>query len=115
MNIQKGKFYKTRDGRKVEVYATNKGNHQPIHAAITSGGDFWTAVTYDAEGRYNIDKSEHDFDIIEEWVSEGWIVLFDGGCGPEAWGTIFDTYEEAEEFAIEELEWDLHSIVKITY
>jgi len=47
-----GKEYKTRDGRKVRIYATDGVEGEEIHGATYEGGVGWYPQTWGAGGRY---------------------------------------------------------------
>ena len=75
IKFEKGKFYKTRGGEKVECVHTNawdtNSRPYPVLFVIDGGGCFTT----DNNGRFNIwDVDDHD--IISEWKDERvvWVV-----------------------------------------
>lgn len=47
--IELGKKYKTRDGRKVRIYAVDCGGHRPVHGAIRENNE-WVAYTWLHDG-----------------------------------------------------------------
>lgn len=66
MIIEKDKFYKTRDGRKARIYATDASPINDIHGAIFEGNK-WSLFMWCAGGVTffsQIDRS----DLISEWV-----------------------------------------------
>lgn len=66
LTIQTGKFYKTRDGRKVGPIGPNEGGLQGYPwQDDSSWSDCWTA-----DGRYYADEVDSDHDLIAEWVDE---------------------------------------------
>lgn len=67
MQIEVGKFYKTRGGYKFRVYATDGGGDYPIHGAYLIM-DRWSFVMLTKEGAYNTTWETTDFDLISEWV-----------------------------------------------
>lgn len=68
-----GKHYRTRDGKKVRIYATDGRGPIRCHGAfLTHEG--WICTTWTAEGLY-VPPSVSDFDIIAEWIDRpegGW-------------------------------------------
>lgn len=52
MKIEMGKKYKTRDGRKVRLYAVDCGGTYSVHGAIANG-DVKSVTSWDACGRHN--------------------------------------------------------------
>lgn len=75
MNIEVGKFYKTRNGCKVRIYATDG----EIHGAIFLGNE-WLIRTWCADGSF-MKILTHDSDIVSEWEEP---LDFDWNCLP-AW------------------------------
>ncbi len=67
MNIEPGKFYRTRDGRKVRIYATDGQLDEPIHGACFAHGG-WSAYVWCPNGQAFEDELEHPADIIAEWT-----------------------------------------------
>jgi hypothetical protein len=64
--IDKNKEYKTRDGKKVRIYATDAGGLYPIHGAILSKEkDFWYKHSWDKNGKYVTEVEEGRNDLIE--------------------------------------------------
>lgn len=86
MNIEAGKFCKTREGRKARIYATDGPKSDPIHGAIFIEGN-WHVWHWNMDGRFLITAC-HKHDIVSEWVephpAESWpvdakiLVLIDG-------------------------------------
>jgi hypothetical protein len=64
MKIEKGKFYKSRNGQKWEVLTTERGSIYKIVALREDG----QILTLFQNGCAYSDKSESDFDIIAEWI-----------------------------------------------
>lgn len=68
MNIQPGKFYKTRSGLRVRIYANDGGGNLPIHGAFEDGKDFWRLQNWHCNGgRVWDDGYEDELDIVSEW------------------------------------------------
>lgn len=66
MKIEAGKFYRTRDGRKVRVYAVDGGGLYTIHGAVYRA-DEWMIGRWDLTGS-NLSHGFHD--LISEWVDK---------------------------------------------
>jgi hypothetical protein len=62
MKIEAGKFYRTRDGSKARIYATDGSE---IHGAVNYCW-VWIQVGWLKLGRYK-GRSDHDFDLVSEW------------------------------------------------
>lgn len=66
MKIEVGKFYRTRDGKKVRIYDINGGGEYPIHGAYEL--EFWHSTTWNSEGFYNSGNPQSGInDIASEW------------------------------------------------
>lgn len=77
MKIEVGKFYKTRDGHKVRIYAIDGYSRFPIHGAKLFGGD-WIQTKWEPDGFWNSNTESVD-DIVSEWSEpkpklKAWIV-----------------------------------------
>ncbi len=70
MHIELGKYYRTRAGYKVRIYATDGGVAKPIHGAAQSPEGSWLPCAWTSEGRYMCEGSLHSGDLIEEWVEK---------------------------------------------
>lgn len=68
MKFEVGKFYKTRDGRKVKIYDTNGHPQFPIHGA-TFTDNSWMSSCWRESGMYTYHGRSPD-DIVSEWVEE---------------------------------------------
>ena len=63
--IQTSKAYRTKDGQKVRVYATDGVGHHPVHGAIlTSKG--WMPAQWDENGRAFKPHLESELDLVDE-------------------------------------------------
>jgi len=62
--IDKSKIYRTRDGHKVHIYATDGGGPYPIHGAIR-GFNFWQPSSWTKFGSYREHFEDHEYDLIE--------------------------------------------------
>lgn len=63
MKLQKGKFYRTRSGEKVECLTTERNDERPV-IMLWENGDF---TLHFITGEYCISKEESEDDIISEW------------------------------------------------
>ena len=96
MQLEVGKFYRTRDGRKVEILRIIKNPIYPV-AGIIYGRDMaiWDSlVSWTLEGIYNF-KEEDGKDIVSEWrepiVFRGWVNIY-----PDGARSIYETKERAD-------------------
>lgn len=73
IKFEKGKFYKTRDGRKVECVHTNVGGTRPLLFAIDGVDSFSTKQN----GSFYQDDGDSRYNIISEWHDERvvWVVF----------------------------------------
>jgi hypothetical protein len=80
MKFEVGKFYKTRDGRKVEVIAVRAGlsfGHTVI--GLVMNDPYGDVTTWSADGNYGIcpDSRELSADLVAEWRDpvkvSGWL------------------------------------------
>lgn len=69
MNIEKGKFYRTRTGNKVEIYSTDNPGTQPIHGRIFAEG-FTLMCRWMQNGRIAPNGPHEAFDLVSEWQDE---------------------------------------------
>ena len=68
MKVEPGKFYITRDGNKVRVYAQeNTGDGFSVHGAILSRGR-WEAENWFKTGMWTTTQDVSDEDIVGPWV-----------------------------------------------
>lgn len=76
--IKVGKYYKTRCGYKVQIYAIHaeKAWYRNVHGAFFKR-DCWISESWVAKGKF-LELEEHDFDIVSEWTephpAESWEV-----------------------------------------
>jgi hypothetical protein len=64
MQLEVGKYYKTRDGLKVgPMYLNGHNNGWPFSARNSS-------FTYSLEGSFPFDKRPSEYDLVAEWVEE---------------------------------------------
>ena len=78
MEIEVGKYYKTRCGYKVQIYAIHaeKYGYRNIHGAFFNSG-FWVPQAWDPKGNF-LTNEEYGLDIVSEWTephpAESWEV-----------------------------------------
>lgn len=90
--FEPGKEYRTRDGSRARVYATDAQGELPIHGAVFYGGkEGWKTESWTTRGAYIKDGVKHRLDLMPP-VREWWLY----GCD------IFDSFEAAEECRREE-------------
>lgn len=75
IKFEKGKFYKTRGGKKVECVHTNIGGCTPFLFAV-DGEDFFST---NQNGSFYRDESGSEYDIISEWHNEPVVWVFRDG------------------------------------
>lgn len=95
MNLEKGKFYKTRDGRKAECLTTT----------LTTGGEFTCICeiegafeTYLPNGKYDTPDCDNRLDLISEWKEPEWfwVNVFPMNSGGVMFGNeVYSTLEAA--------------------
>lgn len=82
MKIEVGKFYKTRKGLKVRLYAVDQGGEFPNHGATLESG-IWNSQTWAANNMYYVDGETSDYDIVAPWPDEKevetWVWLHSDG------------------------------------
>lgn len=98
LKIEVGKFYKTRDGSKVRIYATDGSSRHPIHGAIQYE-DGWHQRGWSLSGKFLNFPGENQEDLIAEWSEPkpkrlGWVNKVNGllcvrpnGERPRCYGT----------------------------
>jgi len=69
MKIEAGKEYRTRDGGKARVYATDGAAPRPIHGATHNRCGHWSMTSWHEDGSSYRDRL-WDVDIISEWKDE---------------------------------------------
>lgn len=71
MKIEVGKFYKTRDGNKVRIYAMDGAGAFPIHGAVLSAG-VWVFCSWSANGLHTNEEGDSmPRDLVSEWANFG--------------------------------------------
>jgi hypothetical protein len=91
MKLEVGKFYRTTDGRKVEIIKIYEGYPRGVVGIVSyhswfDGGLRLRALFYTQEGRFDADSEQRSpMDLIKEWDEplppprrKGWICLSDG-------------------------------------
>lgn len=91
LNIQPGKFYRTRDGRKARVYVIDGSEPYPVHGAVFEIGS-WDCRTWRLNGRYSNDNC----DLIAEWIDKPEI---DWSKMPEGTVAVFNSCKSGHWFA----------------
>lgn len=64
-----GKFYRTRDGRKARIYATDGGISYSLHGATLDGGE-WMTRSWTKSGVFNRTSLNEGLDLIAEWIDK---------------------------------------------
>ena len=99
MKIEKGKFYKTRDGRKVEIIKTDAKNIHPIIGLITRSEGVEICALWSDNGKYLKNNAQSFNDIIGEWEEA---LDFDPYCLPK-W---------ADQWIAMDADWEWHCFSK---
>lgn len=89
IKFEKGKFYKTRGGEKVECVHTNVGGTRPLLFAIDGVDSFSTKQN----GSFYLDDGDSRYNIISEWHDERvvWVVR----SGRSGCSFVYGLYQEA--------------------
>lgn len=58
------KQYKTKNGHKVRIYATDSNDTYPIHGAVFIDG-VWKVTTWTVKGCYDVNGTTDNLDLIE--------------------------------------------------
>ncbi len=66
MNIEAGKFYNTRDGRRARIYAIDSGGDFPVHGAIFDEGHWLLPDGWKLSGRYYSEDAGSQEDLVSE-------------------------------------------------
>jgi hypothetical protein len=78
--IEMGKEYRTREGSPVRIYTVQGANaSQPIVGERFVYADVWHISTWDTQGRWAHDGTEHKYDLIEVKpvrVFEMWVNVY---------------------------------------
>jgi hypothetical protein len=97
MTIDMSKKYRTRDGRKVRIYAVDAGGDYPVHGSVLragSDGD-WFPERWDESGYFITPRTDHPSLDLVEAKAEVWVCVFeDGGRN----FTAYDTKEDCEKW-----------------
>lgn len=89
MTIDPKKEYRTRDGRKVRIYAVDgKGPSSVVHGAVNAG-DGWVPLSWHADGRYNTQTGMADLiEVPPRIKTKAWLNVYrheDGFEFTEVW------------------------------
>lgn len=107
MMILEGNFYKTRDGRKAQIYKILEQDEYPVHGSILvdDDDDEWIPESWSFEGQYVEDKPCDNWDLVSEWREpiklEGWINVYPKGVffHDDVRSVIHKTKESADKYA----------------
>jgi hypothetical protein len=101
--IDINKKYRTRDGRKVRIYATDGGAGSPVMGAVfytTPNGQFWwESARWTEDGRYDYHGRQTNTDLIEvrpRHKVSVWINTY----GATVSGGLYSTRASADEAAV---------------
>lgn len=76
IKFEKGKFYKTRDGKKVECVHTSLVRDDPLLFVLEGSGGYFTAHP---NGIFYSRSQESSYDIISEWHEERVVWVYRDG------------------------------------
>ena len=93
IKFEKGKFYKTRSGKKVECVHTNLVGEEPLLFVVEGTADYFPSCP---DGMYFGGRQESQYDIISEWVDERVVWMVWNGWSDSAF--VYDLYSEAFRF-----------------
>lgn len=70
ITLEVGKFYQTRDGNKLRVYAVDGVSPRKVHAAyqVKDGTGEWVSTCYTTDGCYYDVNNPRHLDVVAEWV-----------------------------------------------
>jgi hypothetical protein len=100
MKISMDKQYRTRDGRKVRIYATDHFGYYPIVGAVLCGEN-WVTVNWRADGVAS--PTDNSLDLIEvkpRIQIEYWINVYKTKKSDIVVGQIFFTRELADKYVV---------------
>lgn len=66
-NVEVGKDYIARNGKRVRIYAIDGSLPFPVHGAVLGWGG-WGEETWTPEGGALIGDAEHELDLVGPWV-----------------------------------------------
>lgn len=78
LDIKPGKFYSTRSGMKVRIYATDGRPNFEVHGAILLRQG-WEGMSWQLNGKYAASDYEYTQDIVSEWKEhplELWVNIY---------------------------------------
>lgn len=67
MEINITKSYKTRNGLRVRIYATDSNSDRPVHGAYYNEDGSWTCGEWTITGRCRVNGKDSSLDIVSEW------------------------------------------------
>lgn len=70
LRIEAGKQYFTREGKRVRIYATDGGGTYPVHGAILYESEGWCAMTWHADGSFQLVPVAADIVSEDDWREE---------------------------------------------
>lgn len=67
LKLEAGKFYRTRKGDKVRIYATDGSGFYTVQGAIAESNGSWTSHIWTASGKFNVKEESSYRDIVSTW------------------------------------------------
>ena len=77
-----GKYLRTRDNRRVRIYATDGGGFYSIHGAVASGNSYWEPMTWTENGVWREQSNLHRNDLVPYAPTEQWLIECPAGQTP---------------------------------
>jgi len=77
-----GKYLRTRDNRRVRIYATDGGGFYSIHGAVASGNSYWEPMTWTENGVWRAQSNLHRNDLVPYAPTVTWLVECPEGVEP---------------------------------
>ncbi len=70
IQLEAGKYYRTRDGRKAYCIGVNKLDDAPENIIVSFNEYIGDCECYTVDGRYYNNNHKTGWDIIDEWTEE---------------------------------------------
>lgn len=95
MKLEVGKYYVTRNGKKVRIYATDGNGCTPVHGAVYTDG--WTQLRWALDG-LRLSHGREQYDIVGPWeepLREIWVgELNNGGLSTRNFATPTEVFDD---------------------
>lgn len=67
LKIEAVKYYRTRSGHKVRIYATDGGGKYTVHGAVCLDNGAWGIDSWALDGAHSSEIKNSRYDIVGEW------------------------------------------------